>query len=391
MRTLLLAAAFAVSALASAQVLDYRTFPTDGHPMQAIWTPDGKHILVTVTNHGRSGIEVFAVDGDKLKRKAFQTTGGENAQGILLIPHTGQLAVGLSNSGVSFLPLDATLEGKATPHIIPQGDRSGSQFFAATPDDRTLFVSNEYGQQGNVGVIALRRDGQNKLTPTNTAQIPTPNTTPSITISPDGTRLYVLAEVVPQAPEVIALGSAPELQHKGCLEGPDSHPQSNGALYAIDTAKAAALPRDATADQKRDAIPRLVNSGCSPVRAVVSSDGHTIYVTARGDNKILVFDATVLENNPDDAFLRAIPSGGEAPVGLALFDHDRKLLVANSNRFSNGPGSATVIDLADPAKPTILQTIKTGQFPRDITASPDGRTLLLTVYFGNELMLLTMK
>src|SRR5580704_6257253 len=115
MRSLLLAVALAVSTLASAQVLDFRTFSTDGHPMQAIWTPDGQHVLVTVTNHGRSGVEVFGVDGNKLKREAFQTTGGENAQGILLIPHTDLLAVGLANSGVAFLPLDATLKGKATP------------------------------------------------------------------------------------------------------------------------------------------------------------------------------------------------------------------------------------------------------------------------------------
>ena len=260
MRSLLLAAAFAVSALAPAQVLDSRTFSTDGHPMQAIWTPDGHHVLVTVTNHGRSGIEVFAVDGNKLKRKAFQPTGGENAQGILLIPHTGLLAVGLSNSGVAFLPLDAALKGKATPRNLSQGDRSGSQFLAATPDGRTLFVSNEYGQRGNVGVIALRRDDLNRLTPTATAQILTPDTTPSITISPDGSRLYALSEVVPRsAPEAIPLGSAPELQHGGCRQGPDSRPQSNGGLYVIDTVRAAALPHDATAEQGRDAIPRLIN------------------------------------------------------------------------------------------------------------------------------------
>jgi DNA-binding beta-propeller fold protein YncE len=391
MRSLLLAAALTSAALASAQVLDSRTFSTDGHPMQAIWTPDGQHVLVTVTNHGRSGVEVFSVEGDKLKRKAFQTTGGENAQGILLIPNTGLLAVGLANSGVAFLPLDATLKGKATPRAIPQGDRPGSQFLATTPDGHTLFVSNEYGQRGNVGVIALRRDDQNKLAPITTVQIPTPDTTPSITISPNGSRLYALAEVVPRAPEVIALGSDAELQHKGCSQGPNGRTQPNGGVYVIDTAKAAALPHDATADQQRGAIPSLINSGCSPVRAAVSSDGRTVYVTARGDNKVLVFDAAALENDPGNAFLRAIPTGGEAPVGLALFDHDRKLLVANSNRFSNGPGNATVIDLADPTKPTILQTIRTGQFPRNITTSPDGKTLLLTVYLGNELMLLTMK
>src|SRR6185437_1511916 len=100
------------------------------------------------------GIEIFRVEGDKLKRETYQPIGNENAQGILLIPHTGLLAVGLSNVGVAFLPLDATLKGKATPRAISQGDRPGSGYLAVTPDGSTLFVANEYGQGGNVGVIA---------------------------------------------------------------------------------------------------------------------------------------------------------------------------------------------------------------------------------------------
>ena len=123
----------------------------------------------------------------------------------------------------------------------------------------------------------------------------------------------------------------------------------------------------------------------------VSSDGRTVYVSARGDDTILVFDAAALEHDPDHAFLRAIPSNGLAPVGLALFDHDRKLLVANSNQFSIAPGNATVMDISDPSKFKFLQTINAGAFPRNITVSPDGRSLLLTLYLEDQLMLLTMK
>jgi hypothetical protein len=54
MRSLLLAAALTASTLASAQILDSRTVSTDGHPMQAIWTPDGQHVLVTVSPDGKT-------------------------------------------------------------------------------------------------------------------------------------------------------------------------------------------------------------------------------------------------------------------------------------------------------------------------------------------------
>jgi DNA-binding beta-propeller fold protein YncE len=394
MRSLLILAALTVSTLASAQVLNSRTFSTEGHPTQAIWTPDGQHVLVTVNNDrgGSSGIEVFRVEGDKLKREAWQPLGNAAAQGILLIPNSGMLAVGLSNAGVAFLPLDAALEGKASPRVLAQGDRSGSGYLAVMPDGQTLFVANEYGNGGNVGVIALHRDAQGTLAPTAIAHLHTPRATPGIAISPDGTRLYAVSEVLPEGvPERLPGHDIPDLQHGGCTQAIGRPAMPNGALFVFDTAKAAALPAGFTPQQEMAVRPGVINAGCSPVREAVSSDGRIVYVTARGDNKVLAFDTAALERDPAHAFLRAIPAAGEAPVGLALFDHDRKLLVANSNRFANGPGAAAVIDLSDPARPAILQTIKTGDFPRNITVSPDGRTLLLTVFLGDELVLLTMK
>lgn len=220
MRSLLIAAALTASTLASAQILTTRTFSTDGHPMQAIWTPDGQHVLVTVSRPGQSGIEVFRVDGDKLKREAYQPVGSDPTQGILVIPNTGLLAVGLTNAGVGFLPLDAALKGKAETRAIPQGDRPGSLFLAVTPDGRTLFVNNEYLNRGSVGVIALRRDAQGKLDPVTTAELQTQIATPGIAISPDGSRLYAVDELLPQGlPEKLPGHDIPDLQHGGCTQG----------------------------------------------------------------------------------------------------------------------------------------------------------------------------
>ncbi len=380
--------------VAAAQVVTVKNYSTDGHPTQAIWTPDGQYVLVTVNSErgSGSGIEVFRVEPGKLKRIAFQPLGGVMAQGILLIPHTQTLAVGASDAGVAFLPLQEALEGKAKPMALQQGQNAGSGYLAVTPDGQTLFIANEYGQGGNVGVIALHRDESGAVHPQALTQLHTPRATPGVTISTDGTRVYAVGEVVAESFDARIPGNdIPELHHDGCVQGQNGSPEPNGALYVIDAAKAAQLTPAAGADAVRSAMPAVFDAGCSPVREIMSRDGKTLYVTARGDNKVLIFDAQALENDRKHAFVGAISSGGEAPVGIALFDNDRKMLVANSNRFAGGGGKATVFDVADRAKPTLLQTIQTGAFPRNITASPDGKSLLLTVFLGNELMVLTEK
>ena len=395
MRSLLLAVALGLAAAASAQVLDVRAVNTSGHPAQAIWTPDGKHVLVTITRNNplESGIEIFRVEGTKLKHAAWQPLGSEPAQDIVLIPNTGLLAVGISNAGVVFLSLDATLEGKADPHVLGQGDHPGSSFLAVTPRGDTLFVANQTLHGGSVGIIAIRRSPKGQPVPQAIAQLPTPSSPAGIILSPNGTRLYAVDQFLPakELRDRLPGHDTPELQHGDCFETPGSTPNLNGGLFVIDVTRASAPPTDYSAQHDRDATITQINAGCGPVREAVSSDGRTVYVSARDDDAILVFDAAALEHDPAHAFLRTFTTNGITPVGLALFDHDSKLLVANSYRYSVAPGNATVVDLTNPTAPKFLQTIKTGNFPRDITVSPDGRSMLLTVYLEDQLMLLTMK
>jgi DNA-binding beta-propeller fold protein YncE len=385
-----------MTACAPAQMLQSRSYATTGHPTEALETPDGQFVLVTV-DRGRdgessSGIDVFHNTGKNLERVAFQALGSDDAQGIVLIPHTRMLAIGMSNGGLAFLPLDDTLHGKAKPQMLPQGEKSGSGYLAVTPDGEYLFVANEYGDGGNLGVIALHRDEAGNVHPETLAHIATGRATPGVAISPDGSRIYTVGEVA--RPEVAARlpgHGVAELERGDCVQGRPDRPMPNGLLYAIDVGRATKLSEAATSTERRGVIVGVVNAGCSPVREAVSGDGTTIYVTARGDNRVLVFNSKALETDPAHSFLRAIPTGGDAPVGLRLFHGDKALLVANSNRFAHEPGNVTVFDLADPMKPVLRQTIQTGEFPRNITASADREKLFLTVFLGDELMVLTPK
>ena len=391
MQRIALALALTLSLAAPAQKIKTSLVNTEAHPSSVATLPssDGSYYLfLTVTNNGGSGIQVFHAVNGKLDRQGLIRLGNSNAQGIVLIPHTHTLAVGVSEEGVAFVDIDEAFKGHPHPIYLTQGDRSGAGYLAATPDGQYLFVANEYGMHGNAGVIALHPDAAGHITsPETIGHIPAPSTTPGLTLSPDGTRLYIVSESGGKDANPRFSGADnSQLMHGGCKEGPMSPERPNGLLYVVDVARATALkPSDDTEAEliagKHTIIARS-NAGCSPVRLTESADGTALYLANRGENKIFVFDPRKLDSDPGHAFLRAIPTGGTAPVGLHLFANDTKLLIANSNRFDGGTGNATILDLTTGK---IEQKLNTGLFPRNIGISPDGNTLYLSNFNSGTL------
>jgi 6-phosphogluconolactonase (cycloisomerase 2 family) len=124
------------------------------------------------------------------------------------------------------------------------------------------------------------------------------------------------------------------------------------------------------------------------VRLVETADSSVLFVSARGDDEILAFAPRLLESDPEHALLRAIPSGGTAPVGMRLFAQDRMLAVANSNRFADSNGTVAILDVSNDSSSSGRVPPKTwtaGGFPRNIGISQDGRTLYLTNYTSRSL------
>jgi DNA-binding beta-propeller fold protein YncE len=202
-------------------------------------------------------------------------------------------------------------------------------------------------------------------------------------LSPDGTRLYVTSEIASTAAQSTASGTSnPILARTGCTQQIGGNPQINGLLSVISVAKAEASPTSS-------AILATVAAGCSPVRMAESANNATLWVAIRGDNRVLAFSTALLESNPSNALLGYADTGGTAPVGIALFHSDQLLAVANSNRFDTGTANATILSVAVPAAPSVLITIPTGLFPREITVAPDASTLYLTNYSSANLQVIS--
>jgi 6-phosphogluconolactonase (cycloisomerase 2 family) len=369
-----------------------------GYPFRALPLASG-NVLVSVSA-ATSGMVVFGpTAGGGLQfscfnyvRAAFAADGASDF-GMNLLPNGLGLAATLGVDGVIFYNLSTLQTCNSTGVQVSQGPvaaNEGSFDVAVSPDGKYAFVANEYGvaagatAQGNIGVVALQYDSTGLVTTGTTlvGQISTGGQTiAGVAISPDGSRLYVTSEVE-GAVTTAAGGSNPILTRTGCYQQAGGGTQANGLLTVIDVAKAEANPSTA-------AIIATVNAGCSPVRAVESADLSTLWVSARGDNRVLAFSTGMLETNPGNALLGYADTGGTAPVGLRLFDKGKLLAVANSNRFGGGTANMAILSVAVPASASVAQTVATGLFPREITVGSDDATLYLTNYSSQSFQVIS--
>ena len=367
------------------------TYSTGGHgsPFRALPLASG-NVLVSVSA-STSGVLVFGpATGGGLQLSCFNyvrpqfVQDGASDFGMNLTPNGQGVATTLGVDGAIFYNLGTLQTCTSTGLQVSQGAISaheGSFDVVMSPDGKYAFVANEYGvapgatAEGNIGVVALQYDSSGIVSAgTLVGEISTGGQTiAGVAISPDGSRLYATSEVEGSFTNA-AGGSNPILTRTGCYQQAGGGTQANGLLTVIDVAKAEANPSSA-------AILSTVNAGCSPVRAVETADGSTLWVAARGDNRVLAFSTGMLETNPGNALLGYADTGGTAPVGLRLFDSGKLLAVANSNRFGAGStANATVLSVAVPASASVVQTISTGLFPREITVGSDDKTLYLTNY-----------
>jgi DNA-binding beta-propeller fold protein YncE len=117
----------------------------------------------------------------------------------------------------------------------------------------------------------------------------------------------------------------------------------------------------------------------------VVAAGNAVFVTARGSDAVLEFNAGDLVAHPGSA-LDEVVEVGEAPVGLALVRHDSALVVADSDRFGaagHGPNLA-VLSLSPDGQMRLDGYLGAGSFPRDMAAGPHGASLLVSNFGSGQ-------
>ena len=357
--------------------------------------------------------------------------------------------------GVIQVPQHPILNCNGCPNCAP-----GTFDVAVTPDGNFAFVANEYGRMpsptpptefegGTIGVINVVRDGSGRFVgtkpvkPHDTIFIPGGSTIPGITMSHDGRYLYAACEISGSGvnPDnqtlyrdptnvrwtrngvVLCPGCRRDVNYRGQPIGNACDNEANGYPYSQNGLLAVIDVDMATKGLGQESIVTIIAAGCSPVRAVETQDGQYVFVAARGRNvqlplppdpdargsQVLTFNRSALVSaSPNNAFVGYGDTHGTAPVGIALFNNDTLLAVANSNRFwrtgsecagaTPPPGvppctaNVAIMDVSNPAAPTVVQTVpafSNESFPRNVTVGPDDSTLYVPNADQNQLEVIT--
>jgi DNA-binding beta-propeller fold protein YncE len=369
------------------------TLDVPGSPFQALPRPDGCWIFVSLTNPGGpqggarggargrgargtntgGGIAVVRRDDGKMSVERVIQIGG-NPTGMQLT-HDGHMLVVAAGDRLAFVDAERAVsgQGNAVLGYLDEPGPLGRIYVNVTPDDKYAFVADE--RANTITIVDLAAAVRDRFRPSAiVGKIPTGPLPISVTFSPDGAYLYTTSEMAPPS-----LRWSAECAREGAnADSTRVNPQ--GAILVVDVAKAL---KDA-----QHSVVAAIGAGCSAVRLVLSPTGDRAYVSARHSNSLMVFDRQKLVADPGHSLIATVPVG-TAPVGVAVVDSGRAVVVTNSNRFGGNRAedkpSLSVIDAskATSGASAVVGSIPSGDFPREMRVTSDGRTLVVT-NFGSR-------
>lgn len=324
-------------------------FSSDGNRgFVAVLTNQGVRQPSIGAGHADGAIEEYDVTPAGLSSDRLGTIGGQEPLGLALTPN-GRYLVAAEGSGATVLSVARIEDTKDPSSKWAVGTFSsrgqGAIETAVSADGHFVFVSLEDSNElavFNLGRAERQGFGRSDLI----GYVPMGGAPVGMTVSANGRYLFATSETY-------------------------SPTSAEGTLTTIDVSQA-------ERDPSRSVV-STVWAGCNPVRVVVSSS--SVFVTARASDELLDFAASDLLRNPSGA-LQSEAQVGEAPVGLALVNSGKLVVVADSNRFLQGGVSSNlaVVSVHPNGDLQSLGYLATGDFPRDMVVSPSGKELLVSDY-----------
>lgn len=332
-----------------------------GHPFSAVPGAEGCWLFVSASTGKEKGAVVVLHDKDGVFGVDHTVGLKTHAYGEAL-SHDGQVLVVTGGNGIDVLDVKKLEAGDAQAllGVLPVDSEDGAVYAAISPDDKLVFVADEYASRISVfDLVKARAHGFGK--DALIGHIPVAAAPVGLAFSPDGQWLYATSQRGPASMKAVC---KPE-QKEGQI-----HPQ--GLLFKIDVAKAASDPARA--------LVTAWPAGCNPVRVAMAPSGKQLWVTARGDNALL----KVQLDDAGRATMGDFPIG-DSPVGIAVRPDGKQVWVAVSDRFGkNGSGQLAGLTPLDGSAQTKLLSVAAPGFPRELGFLPDGRTLVATLFDAKQ-------
>jgi YVTN family beta-propeller protein len=221
--------------------------------------------------------------------------------------------------------------------------------------------------------------------------IPVGGTSDDVTLSPDGSRLYVVtrpsnALVVVDTATNTAIATIPvALPNLETAFEAVVSPDGRRAYVMISRLTGAGVSRVAIIDTASHTITGVVLlPGTLPIGGAVSPDGTRLYVTDRAVpvGHVLVVDTST---NLAPALIDSIAMLGRGPVGIALTPDGLRAYIANRGALGAAlPASVDVVDLVTRNVSNISISVPASGNRTWIRMSPDGTKAYVTTGVGSD-------
>lgn len=312
-------------------------------------------------------------DGRLLKPYGTQIAVGDLPLNMVESPDHKLIAVADAGAGIQSVYLlnaaTGSVEQTIIPSFISNGKTNNEMYsgIAFTPDSKTMFVAG-----GGADLVYQFTAGANGFT--QTAAIPMPNGSypTSLTMSPDGSILYVTDNLTNSITALhFTNGQVDEetttavgLYPYAIAVSPDGSQiyVSNWVSSSLSIVNAATMKQTSEISLGAPAAPDTANTGTLPDALVLSNDGRTAYVAEADQDAIAVVDLAT--HNVKTISVNPYPNApfGIAPNGLGLSPDGQRLYVTEG--MLNAVG---VYSLADN---TWLGQIPVGWYPTAVLTDP---------------------